>query len=105
MWKEVNFDYYTNVDITNDYAADVDIAAAQVEKDKMIESDTAQNIVQSITVSANRINNVLEEVSSLMEKSETMKKDLYDKYRKDHKFNGYIAEKNPKALIRAMMLK
>lgn len=108
MWREVNFDDKAKANSTlspNYHASELDIAAAQFEKDNMIESDTAQNIVQSITMSANRINNVLGEVSSLMEKSETMKKELYDKYRKDHKFNGYIAEKNPKALIRAMMLK
>lgn len=83
-------------------------APHQIEKD---ESDIStqeptdhevQNAVDDITISLNRMNEALESVYSVMDESENIRKELFDTYRSDHKFHGYLGVKNPKALIRAL---
>ena len=61
-----------------------------------------EHSVEDITLSSLRIQQALRSVSDLIEHSETVRKELYDKYRKDHQFHGYRGVKNPKALIRAI---
>lgn len=65
---------------------------------------THQTAVHDITVSATRINDALGEVQTLVEKADTVRRELYTKYKTDHKFQGYLGIKNPKALIRALAL-
>ena len=62
------------------------------------------NSVADISLAANRINDALGAVVQLMEQSDSIKNEVYNKYGKHHKFHGYRAVKNPKALIRALAL-
>jgi len=63
-----------------------------------------QNVVNDITVSANRINIALRAVSSLIGKSDSIRKKLYRRYKNDHKFHGYLGISDPKSLVRALAL-
>ena len=56
--------------------------------------------VKDIVLSSTRIQKGLGMVLKLLDESETVRKELYDKYRKDHVFRGYQAVDNPKGMIR-----
>jgi len=76
-----------------------------VEKEnEIIEMDKINEVVLSINLSAQRINDALEQVYSIIEESDQIRKELYDKYNKNHKFDGYLGASNPKALISSLAL-
>ena len=83
-------------------------AHQEMEKDENYTSthepkeNEVQNAVDDITISLNRMNEALVSVYSVMDESETIRKELFNTYRSDHKFHGYLGVKNPKALIRAL---
>ena len=56
--------------------------------------------VKDIVLASTRIQKGLGMVLKLLDESETVRKELYDKYRKDHVFRGYQAVNNPKGMIR-----
>jgi hypothetical protein len=68
------------------------------------EFSTLQSIVDGITTSANRIHGGLSCLPLIMEESDSVRKQVYQKYKTEHKFDGYRAHKDPKALIRALTL-
>jgi len=72
--------------------------------EKCEEFNTLQSIVDGITTSANRIHSALSFLPSIIEDSDCVRKQVYQKYKAEHKFDGYRAHKDPKALIRALTL-
>mmetsp|Transcript_27906 Transcript_27906/g.43324 ORF Transcript_27906/g.43324 Transcript_27906/m.43324 type:complete len:416 (+) Transcript_27906:22-1269(+) len=65
-----------------------------------------RNAVQDITLSADRINQALRGVKQLLDESERVKKDLYDKYTTEFQFKEFnsntdgAASNNPKDILR-----
>ena len=56
--------------------------------------------VKDIVLASTRIQKGLGMVLNLLEDSEVVRKELYEKYRKDHVFRGYQAVDNPRSMIR-----
>jgi len=56
--------------------------------------------VRDIVLASARIQNGLGMVLELLDDSEVVRKELYDKYRRDHVFRGYQAVNNPRDMIR-----
>jgi hypothetical protein len=56
--------------------------------------------VKDIVLASTRIQKGLGMVLELIEDSEVVRKELYEKYRKDHVFRGYQAVDNPRSMIR-----
>ncbi|KAL3897630.1 MAG: hypothetical protein SGARI_006873 [Bacillariaceae sp.] len=56
--------------------------------------------VNDIVMASDRIQKGLSMVLTLLKESEDVRKDLYEKYRKDHMFDGYKSVDNPKGVIR-----
>jgi len=56
--------------------------------------------VNDIILTSTRIQKGLEMILKLLTESETLRKELYGKYKKDHVFRGYQSVKKPKSLIR-----
>jgi len=59
-----------------------------------------EEMVKDIVLTSTRIQKGLGMVLELLNESETCRKELYDKYKKDHVFRGYQSVHNPKNLIR-----
>ena len=70
----------------------------QAEIDSL-QRDT-ENSMQDIMIASTRIQQGLKLVRDVILESEEVRKDLYQKYRKDHQFHGYQGAKNPAGLIR-----
>ncbi len=85
-----------------------ELGGNETNEDQISESTSIDhpiiNSIADISLAANRINDALGAVVQLMEQSDSIKDEVYNKYGKDHKFHGYRAVKNPKALIRALAL-
>ena len=64
-----------------------------------LQRDT-ENSMQDIMIASTRIQQSLKLVRDVILESEEVRKDLYQKYRKDHQFHGYQGAKNPAGLIR-----
>jgi len=56
--------------------------------------------VNDVILTSTRIQKGLEMILKLLTESETLRKELYGKYKKDHIFRGYQSVKKPKSLIR-----
>mmetsp|Transcript_16114 Transcript_16114/g.44599 ORF Transcript_16114/g.44599 Transcript_16114/m.44599 type:complete len:410 (-) Transcript_16114:99-1328(-) len=56
--------------------------------------------VKDIVLASSRIQKGLEMVLELLDESETVRKNLYDKYRKNHAFHGYEGMDDPKGIVR-----
>jgi hypothetical protein len=105
MWREIDLKDFTekfSVGIDLNLHKEGDIACLSEMKSK--ELSVIQGIVDGITTSANRIEEALQDLPSVLDKAETVKSEVYQKYKKDHKFDGYRAHKDPRALIRALTL-
>ena len=70
----------------------------QAEIDSL-QRDT-ENSMQDIMIASTRIQQGLNLVRDVILESEEVRKELYQKYRKDHQFHGYQGAKNPAGLIR-----
>lgn len=62
------------------------------------------NAIDDVILSANRINDALSSIGSLMKESNDIRIEMNEKYKNDHKFYGYLGVKDPKALIRGLTL-
>jgi hypothetical protein len=62
------------------------------------------NVIDDISLATNRINDALSSVCTLIKESNSIRMDMYEKYKKDHKFYGYFGVNDPKALIRGLTL-
>ncbi|GFH58159.1 hypothetical protein CTEN210_14635 [Chaetoceros tenuissimus] len=62
------------------------------------------NIVNGITACANRICTGLDKIPPIVKEAEDVKDQVYEKYSKDHKWDGYRFKKAPKALFRALTM-
>lgn len=62
------------------------------------------NIVNGITACANRICTGLDKIPPVVKEAEDVKDQVYEKYSKDHKWDGYRFKKAPKALFRALTM-
>jgi len=71
-----------------------------IKKDQHDLQIKTEEKVNDIILTSNRIQKGLEMIMTLLNNSETVRKDLYDGYKKDHVFSGYQSVKNPKNLIR-----
>jgi len=105
MWREVDLKGFTAklpVGIHPSLHKEGDVASLSEVRSK--ELSAIQEIVDGITTSANRIEEALQELPSVLHNADMVKAEVYHKYRKDHKFEGYRAHRDPKALIRALTL-
>ena len=70
----------------------------QAQKDPL--QRVTENSMQDIVIASTRIQQSLSLVRDVIEESEQVRKELYQKYRKDHQFHGYQGAKNAAGLIR-----
>ena len=70
----------------------------QAQKDPL--QRVTENSMQDIMIASTRIQQSLSLVRDVIEESEQVRKELYQKYRKDHQFHGYQGAKNAAVLIR-----
>jgi hypothetical protein len=110
LWREVDCEAFTRLfevngedNLEGEELADTSDANNKSSKVKDA-SNKVQLIVNGTTTSANRIHEALQCLPGIMEQSEVARSDLYDQYKKNHKFDGYRAQKDPKSLIRALTL-
>jgi len=73
-------------------------------KEDIINVRNIQKIVDDIVLPTNRINDSLHNLLNLIGDSDTIRSILYEKYKKDHKFHGYVGMSNLKILIRSLGL-
>ena len=111
LWREVDFSAFTQgIQVKDTTSAQTEeyesnsVNANTSKTQEQEEHNSVQLIVDGITTSTNRIREAIQSLPSLMEQSEVVRGDLYQQYRKNHKFDGYRAHKDPKALIRALTL-
>ena len=104
--KEKNDDY--NID---EQIEEIDTTAYKIAHEQ--QKKNIETLVNDITVSCNVINSALKQVSRAMEQSEDVKKELFQKYRKDLQFYGYFNYSNlvsddiandPETLFRSVCL-
>ena len=75
-----------------------DAILVQAKKNPLqIETDEK---TKEMILTSTRIQNGLDMIMKLAAESETVRKELYCKYKKDHVFRGYQSVKNPKSMIR-----
>jgi hypothetical protein len=74
------------------------IVTIQAPKDPL--QDQTEQTLQDIVLASTRIQQGLGMVLEILEESEQVRLDLYQKYRKDHQFHGYQGVRNPRGLIR-----
>lgn len=101
MWREADLSGFT-CEIGEDGCNDKDTEI--ITSDELQRPTELQFILEGITTSANRIHEALQDLPTLMTQSEVVRGELYQEYKENHKFDGYRAHKNPKALIRALTL-
>jgi hypothetical protein len=77
-------------------------ATKEMKHEPVQELTLAKEAIENVTLSANRIQNLLTRVSTLTTESDNVRKELYQRYRKDHQFRGYPGVKDPKGLLRAL---
>lgn len=65
---------------------------------------SVSDIISDVTVAANRINGALSSIHELMNESKNVQLEMNAVYKRDHKFYGYLGVKDPKALVRGLML-
>ena len=63
-----------------------------------------QSIVDNITISANRITETLNDISSQIDEAKSVQDDLYEIYKKDFKLKDYFGSNSDKALIRFLTM-
>ncbi|KAL3929147.1 MAG: hypothetical protein SGBAC_012341 [Bacillariaceae sp.] len=89
----------TSLDVEQSEAVSPKVVTIRVEKDLLQEQ--TENLMQDIALSSTRIQQGLSVVQNILQESETVQKELYDTYHKDHMFHGYQGIHNKKAgLIR-----
>ena len=62
--------------------------------------DEAEDVVKDIILTSTRIQKGLKIILKILNRSETSRKELFEKYKKDHVFTGYQSVHNPKRMIR-----
>jgi hypothetical protein len=85
------------------YVAEKEKISAQtiiLQSQKLSLQKEAERKVNDIVMASDRIQKGLGMVLALLKESEEVRKDLYEKYRKDHMFDGYQSVNNPKGVIR-----
>eukprot|EP00536_Pseudo-nitzschia_multiseries_P012291 jgi/Psemu1/308979/fgenesh1_kg.462_\ len=75
-----------------------DVVVVQTHKNPL-QAETEEK-VKDIVLASTRIQKGLEMVLKLLDESETVRKNLYDKYRKNHAFHGYQGMDDQKGLFR-----
>lgn len=106
VWSEVDLD-----GTTSQLLYDKELTGGE-EQDTLDSSESTtceemnmlQSIIDGVTTSANRIVMTLSALPSVIEESDEVRKHVYHKYKTEHKFDGYRAHKDPRALIRALTL-
>lgn len=73
----------------------VDVAGEESPVDQVNQS------LEDITLSAIRVQQALRQVSGVVAESQRMRKELYQRYKRDHQFHGYQSH-DPKGLLRAL---
>eukprot|EP00526_Cylindrotheca_closterium_P011504 CAMPEP_0113643682 /NCGR_PEP_ID=MMETSP0017_2-20120614/22978_1 /TAXON_ID=2856 /ORGANISM="Cylindrotheca closterium" /LENGTH=496 /DNA_ID=CAMNT_0000555229 /DNA_START=47 /DNA_END=1537 /DNA_ORIENTATION=- /assembly_acc=CAM_ASM_000147 len=79
-------------------AVSPEVVTIRVEKDPLQEQ--TENTMQDIVLSSTRIQQGLSAVQKILHESETVQKELYDAYQKDHMFHGYQGIQNKAGMIR-----
>jgi len=105
MWREIDLDGFAGkLTVGKDAVLAKEGDIAPLSEMRCKEISALQGIVDGITTSANRIEEALQELPSAIDSADKVKTQVYQKYRKDHKFDGYRAQRDPKALIRALTI-
>ena len=81
---------------------DAEDAAPESSFEPCADMEKVTQTVQDITVSSVRIHQALNIVSEIATESERVRKELHERYRRDHQFHGYQGVKDPKGLLRAL---
>lgn len=106
IWTSINLSEITSQLLPDkeSVVSEGEASALQAPPEACEEFNTLQSIVDGITTSAHRIQRALSFLPSIIEESDSVRRQVYQKYRTEHKFDGYRAHKDPKALIRALTL-
>ncbi len=114
MWRELDVnDLISEVQLKEFKSSATTSSENQVSDDNTTTSqrkeleeqeERVQFLIDGITTSAYRIHQALQSLPLLLEQTEVVRDELYYQYKNNHKFEGYRAHKNPKALIRALTL-
>ncbi|CAB9520492.1 expressed unknown protein [Seminavis robusta] len=76
--------------------------AGEEEEEEGLDSDVFVSSIQGVISSSNSIQTALKSLTDLMMSTEKLRKDVYQRYRQDHQFDGYRGVNNPKGLIRIL---
>ncbi len=109
MWKALDVQTLLKQNETKSSAllpsdADIDSTEDQLPDHAHETEQKVLNVIDDISLATNRINDVLSSVCTLIKESNSIRIDMYEKYKKDHKFYGYFGVNDPKALIRGLTL-
>ena len=101
MWIEAEQELIQAGDTSADDQQKTETNSVQsVQAPKAALQEATEESIQDIVLASTRIQQGLGVVLNILEESEQVRKEMYQKYRKDHQFHGYQGVRNPRGLIR-----
>jgi hypothetical protein len=82
----------------------IEILGDHEKGERLLTTDNVQSIVDTITLSANRICETLNDIVSKVDEAKSIQDELYERYKKDFKLKDYFGSKADKALIRFLTM-